>query len=118
MRSHLVLVVTASAPELITKARKIYEGITDRRQTRKPMSDEGGQESSSVLRERIANLQERVDALEATELDQADLVSQMAEQQQALATGCQRQSIRVGLQFWATLIALAAAITAIVIALI
>ena len=42
-------------------------------------------------------------ALEATELDQADLVSQMAE--------------RVGLQFWATLIALVAAITAIVIVL-
>jgi len=81
------------------------------------MSDAGDQESSSVLRERIANLQERVDALEATELDQADLVSQMAEQQQTLATGLQGLSKRVGLQFWATLIALVAAITAIVIAL-
>jgi hypothetical protein len=118
MRSHLVQVVIASAPKLITEARKIYESITDRRQSRKPMSDAGDQESSSVLRERIANLQERVDALEATELDQADLVSQMAEQQQALATGFQRLSKRLGLQFWATLIALDAAITAIVIALI
>lgn len=117
MRSHLVQVVIASAPKLIAEARKIYERITDRRQTRKPMSDAGDQESASVLRERIANLQERVDALEATELDQADLVSQMAEQQQALATGFQRLSKRVGLQFWATLIALVAAIAAIVIAL-
>ena len=117
MRSHLVQVVIASAPKLIAEARKIYERITDRRQTRKPMSDAGDQESASVLRERIANLQERIDALEATELDQADLVSQLAEQQQALATGFQRLSKRVGLQFWATLIALVAAIAAIVIAL-
>jgi len=117
MRSHLVQVVVVSAPKLITEARKIYESITDRRQTRKPMSDAGDQESSSALRERITDLQERVDALEATELHQADLVSQMAEQQQAIATGFQRLSKRVGLQFWATLIALVAAITAIVIAL-
>jgi hypothetical protein len=113
----VVTAVIASAPKLISEARKIYESISDRRRTRKPVSDAGDQESSSVLRERIANLQETVDALEATEIDQADLVSQMAEQEQALATGLHGLSKRMGLQLWVTVIALVVAITAIVIGL-
>ena len=67
--------VIATAPKIIGEARKIYESVSDRRRTRETVSDTDDQESPSILRERIANLQERVDALESSEFDQADLAS-------------------------------------------
>ena len=121
----LISLISGSAPKIIDEARKLVERFTDGGQTSETVSDTDDQENPSVLRERIDNLQERVDSLESSAFDQAKLASQMAEQgqaletgQQALATGLNGLAKRVKLQLLGIVIALAIAITAIVIGLI
>ena len=106
-----IALISGAGPKLIDQGRKLVEGFLDGGQTSETVSDTDDQENPSVLRERIDNLQDKVDALESKALDQAKFASE-------LATGLDGLEKQVRLQLWGTVIAVVIAITALVIALV
>ncbi len=111
-----VSLISGTAPKIIDEARKSFKSLTDRIGGGS-MPDNDDQESPPAIPEPIDILQDRVDVLESSLIDQAELVSQMAEQGQALEMDLNTLAKRVNLLLFGTVITFVLAITAIVIGL-
>ena len=104
-------IVTAT-PRVMEVAAKLLDNAQQRR---RPTSKSGAEDDS--LPKLRADLERQLGELERHEIEQTELISQMAQQEEALLRGMQALSTRVTILFWALVVAVAVAITALVIAL-
>ena len=105
-----------SAPKIMETARKFYADLKERHRPQDAAAADADLEISPGLRKRFADLEQRLATLETDESVQAELVSQMAAQEEALSRGLRALSMRVTLLLWVSVGAALVAVTAIVIA--
>ena len=100
-----IIAALGTAAELVRSARNLRDTVGDLGETRKapsPPPAELGHESAAAL----AELRARMERLEASEAQQAELIAKMADQDQALWNQLQGLAARVDRIFWMALVAL------------
>ena len=105
------------APSLVEIARKLYKDVSERRRKPSNQTQTGETNNLAVLSEGLAEAQSRLEILEADGSVQAELIAQMATQQEALTIGLQSLVLRVTVLLWLSSGAALAGIVALVIAI-
>ena len=105
------------APALVEIARKLYKDVSERRRKPSNQTQTGETNNLAVLSEGLAEAQSRLEILEADGSVQAELIAQMATQQEALTIGLQSLVLRVTVLLWLSSGAALAGIVALVIAI-
>ena len=109
-----IIAALGTAAELVRSAKTLRESVAELRDESQPPSAPQlvrGTESSAELDE----LRLRIERLEANETRQAELVSRMADQDQALSDGLQLLAARVDKLLWVAIIALVLSSTLLLI---
>lgn len=98
-------------------ARRFYVDLTERRRSQDSAAADADPDIPSGLGRHFSDFEKRLTTLEADESVQAELVSQMAAQEEALSLGLRALSTRVTLLLWVSVGAVLVAVAAIVIAI-
>ena len=101
----------------MAEARKLYESVTDRIRSRQARNRTAVEDSLLALREDVTSIHGELDAFQSNQAGQAELISQMAAQEETLVRGMQTLSHRFALLSLAFVATGAVAIAALLVAL-
>ena len=109
--------VITTAPKVMDSGLRLYESVRNRNRTRPTQGTDPEIDSLPELRREMRGIQDRLGALEGNEVEQAELISQMAKQEEALLRGMQTMSSRLIVLCWALAVMSAVAVAALLVAL-
>ena len=109
--------VLSTAPPIVSSARLLYETLSKRREMRRQASDGTEAEALPEVSTAIDEVRLRVESLEASGIDQSELIAQMAAQEEAQSGGLRAVSSRLTALLWVSVTALVVSSAALVIAL-
>ena len=107
--------ILTQAPRIVSSATKLYDTLRKRRTTASASTK--APDSPPSITVTVDEIKSRVESLEQNETTQAELISQIAAQGEALSHGLQVVSARQTLLLWVSGTALVAASIAIVVAI-
>ena len=110
--------ILTTAPAAVDSARLLYNGLKRRREGRASPSPTEEPDSHPQITKTIRQMRSRIDQLEVDSTRRAELISQLASQEEALARGLQAISARLTLLVWVSGAALVLATAAVVIAVV
>ena len=110
--------ILTSAPAIVSSARFLYERLRQRSGDGEPQSSADVSPDVASLGAELDAMRTRLQALESDQARQADLIAQMATQEEALSRGLQAVSSRVTVLLWVSVAALVAALVAVALALV
>ena len=107
--------ILRTTPQIVGEARKLYEVVSKSRSTAKS-SPRVQIDDLPEVSESLNELRLRIEEMEAHDAKQAELISQMAAQAEALSRGLQTVSSRTAVLLWIATGATLVAVIALVIA--
>jgi hypothetical protein len=109
-------VILTTTPPIVSEARKLYEVISKDRNTRNSSPTVGVTKLSEVS-STLSDLRLKVEEMEAHDAKQAELISQIARQGEALSQGLQIVAGRMTTLLWIAASATIIAVIALVVAI-
>ena len=109
--------VLTTAPPIVSSAHLLYETLIKRRERRGPAGDATQAEAPPEVSTAIDEVRSRVESLEASGIDQAKLIAQMAAQEEALSSSLRAVSSHLTALLWVSVSALVVSSVALVLAL-
>ena len=106
-----------TAPDVMAEARRLFESVNDRIRSRLSRGSTSVADSLQALRTDVTSIHAELDAFESNQAGQAELISQMAAQEETLVRGMQTLSHRLALLSLAVVTTSAVSIAALLIAL-
>ena len=110
-------VLIKETPKIVDAALKLHDRVRSRNKGWQRPDPDAGADSPQALRRDVKGILERLDALEDSESAQAELISKMVVQEEALLRGLQALSTRVTALYWALAVTVAVAAAALLFAL-
>jgi hypothetical protein len=107
--------ILTTTPPIVSEARKLYEVISKDRST-KNSSPTVGVTNLSEVSKTLSELRLRVEEMEAHDAKQAELISQIAHQGEALSQGLKILASRMTILIWMAASAIIVAVIALVVA--
>ena len=107
--------ILKSAPDIVSEARRLYEAVTKNRSASKAGHTADSGSMSAVLLA-LSEMRSTVEELEDRDVKQAEVISQIAAQGEALSRGLQIVSGRMTALLWVIASAMIIAVIGLVIA--
>ena len=109
--------VLTEAPKIMNAGARLFASVSARNRSRTTRGSTAPTDNLQALRTDVTEAQERLDACESNQAGQAELISQMAAQEETLVRGMQTLSHRLALLSLAVVTTSAVSIAALLIAL-
>ena len=110
-------ILIRTAPRIAKEAREWYKDLRERKAALDDAAPTATSDSVSDLSAPVEGIQSKLESLEADQARHAELISEMATQQESLSRGIQSVSTRLTILLWVSGSALVLAAASLVLAL-